>query len=271
MKKGIFGVIAGLMLVTGLTGCGSQSSSSSSSSSEASSSESVDKDYDKAMKDANQAIEDKNFSQANKDINQALKYKENDQQAENIQHQLELYQTASKDYNDGDFAAAKKSAQALVQSDGSETMMNYGKDLLNNINKQVQARDKVVDSEENAYAEKAAQQVAADKANMNRAVRVMTEDELKQNKEYAQLLKQVEKEKAQDKTNNDKVTVIEAYSSKSGQHGVVEHNNHDDIDDSKTVKHYIVDKNGNVKEITETSTDDNGHHTEHETESSYHE
>lgn len=283
MKKGIYATVAGLLLLGGLAGCGSQDDKSSSSS--ASSTETKTEDFDKVMDDVNQDIKDKNFKQANKDLDKALKIKENNQQAENIQHQIELYQAATKAYNDGQFATAKKSAQALVQSDGSETMMNYGKDLLNNINKQVKAEDATLNSEENAYNEevsmKAAKQVAADKANMNKAVRVMDENELKQNDEYAKLLKEVEAQKSQskddnnkdnnNKDNNDDVTVIETYTSKSGAHGVVKHHQDSDVDTSKEVKHYIVDNNGNVKEVTETQTDHNGHKTNHETEESYHE
>lgn len=133
MKKSLLWSTAVLSLLA-LSGCTqSQSQSDTSESSFEQSSKKAETDW---MDKAKDAIDQKKFNEAKTDLNKALKADDSDKQAKAMLSQVEKYLSAQDKLQDKQYSEAKKEADEGARIDnGSAKMVNYFKDLTEQINK----------------------------------------------------------------------------------------------------------------------------------------
>lgn len=140
MKKLLIGVCS-CVIIGLMASCSNNKSVTSTTSDEAtvtSTSDKKQKEYDSAMAKGKEAIVDKDMSKAVAAFQLALEYRKDSDEAKKLAEQVTLYQNVLSLKDKKEYSKALKELSVLVEAkDGSKALKQYGKELIEDINKEI--------------------------------------------------------------------------------------------------------------------------------------
>lgn len=140
MKRLLIGVCS-CVIIGLMASCSNNKSVTSTTSDEAtvtSTSDKKQKEYDSAMAKGKEAIVDKDMSKAVAAFQLALEYRKDSDEAKKLAEQVTLYQNVLSLKDKKEYSKALKELSVLVEAkDGSKALKQYGKELIEDINKEI--------------------------------------------------------------------------------------------------------------------------------------